>query len=75
LREALAHNPDLEFSRRVERLLAKVQGETLRTGRALEVLEQAGDDAASRLLKTLAQGAPQAQRTRDAQAALERLRW
>jgi len=72
LREARANNANLELSRRVEQLLARLQGEVVRTGRALEVLEQIGDDA-RRLLSSLARGAPAAQLTQDSRAALDRL--
>jgi hypothetical protein len=80
LRQALAGKPPPEARRRLERLLKQVRGERLspaaqrrRAARAVEVLERVGDAAARRLLAALAGGAPQAQLTVDARAALERL--
>jgi WD40 repeat protein len=78
LREALVMRSSLEFQRRVEGLLRKLEGpvtvrETLRSLRALEVLEDIGTPAARKLLQTLASGAPAARVTREAQASLERL--
>jgi WD40 repeat protein len=79
LRKELAKEPPVEVRRRVEKLLEpleKVQltGERLRTERALEVLEHAGTAEARRLLEGLAYGALAARLTREAQAALQRLR-
>jgi hypothetical protein len=79
LRAALAARPELEPRRRMERLLEKRNGqvlslEALRTLRALEVLEHAGTAEAKTLLAELAKGAPEARLTREARAALERLR-
>jgi hypothetical protein len=45
----------------------------LRTLRALEVLEQVGTPEATKLLRTLAKGAPEAGLTRQAKQALARL--
>ena len=74
LRRVLANNPSVEVSRRVQQILARLEGvELWRTGRALEVLEQIGDVAACRLLTALAQGAPHARRTQESRAALDRL--
>jgi RNA polymerase sigma factor (sigma-70 family) len=74
LRKALAGASSLESRRRVELLLDRLVGsEPLRQGRALEVLENAADDDCRRLLDVLASGAPQARRTEDALAALDRL--
>jgi hypothetical protein len=42
--------------------------------RAVEVLEQLGTAEAHNLLEKLATGAPEAQQTREAKAALERLK-
>lgn len=72
LRRALANKPTVEVSRRLQQILARLEGvELLRRGRALEVLEQIGD-LARPLLSALARGAPAAQLTQDARAALER---
>jgi WD40 repeat protein len=77
LRKALEGAP-LEVMRRVESLLAKVDGaepipERLRELRAVEALERAGTAEAVAVLRRLAGGAPQAQLTREAQGSLERL--
>jgi hypothetical protein len=74
LRRVLAGEASEEVRRRVARLLDRLEGPNeLRRGRALDVLESIGDAEARRLLTRLAQGAPQARLTREAQAALERL--
>jgi WD40 repeat protein len=78
LRRFLAGGPPPEARRRAEGLLARVEGpitdpERLCALRALEVLEHIGSTEAKGLLKTLAQGAPQARLTREAKASLERL--
>jgi hypothetical protein len=61
-------------------LLAKLEttgstgtGEPLRTSRAIEVLERIAAPEARQLLTKLAAGAPGAEPTREAKAALERL--
>jgi WD40 repeat protein len=79
LRRALAGNPSLEQRRRVERLLEKATApvtapEQLRGLRAVEALERAGTPEARRVLETLAGGEPGARLTREARAALGRLR-
>jgi WD40 repeat protein len=78
LRKAVAANPSVECRRRAERLLGKLEGpitrpEQLRAIRVVEVLEHIGSSEARDLLRTLAQGAPQARLTREAKQALERL--
>jgi hypothetical protein len=78
LRQALDRNPSAENRRRIEDLLARLDeaapsGEALRALRAIEVLEHIGTPEASRLLKALADGAPEARLTREAKAALQRL--
>lgn len=78
LRHALAKPGSLESRRRIEELLVKLGSaapslETLRTLRAVEVLEQIGNPAARQSLQVLAEGASGARLTRDARAALERL--
>jgi hypothetical protein len=78
LRKALENQPSDEVRRRIEGLLEKLQTparlrERLRGLRANEVLEKLGTPEARQVLKTLAQGAAEAELTRDAKAALERL--
>jgi RNA polymerase sigma factor (sigma-70 family) len=80
-RKALENNPSPEARRRLEQLLEKQtqhlwspSPELLRTLRALEVLEHLATPEARQLLEKLAGGAPAAQQTREAKAALERLR-
>ena len=65
--------------RRLEEVLAAIEKgqldpETLRHQRAVAVLERIGSKEARSLLKRLAEGAPGAEQTREAGAALERLR-
>jgi hypothetical protein len=80
LRRALREGPSLlELRRRLEALLTRLEGpivsaETLRRLRASEVLEHIGSDDARSVLRALAEGAPVARLTREAKAALERLR-
>jgi hypothetical protein len=50
-----------------------LSGDTLRTWRALEVLEQVGTPEARQVLEKLAQGAPGTRPTEEARAALQRL--
>jgi WD40 repeat protein len=70
--------PSAEVRKRIETLLAAQRptpkGEEIRRLRAIRVLEAIGSTEARRILTTLATGAPAAQATTDAQAALERLR-
>lgn len=74
LRAALAGKPSPETRRRVEKLLALPdEPESGPEQRAVEVLEHAATPEARRLLRALAEGAPEAQLTRAAQAALDRL--
>jgi WD40 repeat protein len=74
LRKVLADDPVLEIRRRIELLLARPDATwSVRTSRALEVLEHAGTDAARRLLRRVADGVPDAVLTQEAQAALRRL--
>ena len=67
-----------EQLKRLEELLEKqdrmaIGAEALRVLRAIEVLEQIGTPEAQNVLKTLAEGAPEVRRTREAKAACERL--
>jgi hypothetical protein len=80
LREALAGRPSPEVRRRIEKVLESNKNlrlhpsrEQRRLERAVEVLEMIGRAPARQLLKTLAEGTPDAPLTRDAQGALERL--
>jgi hypothetical protein len=78
LAQALQKEPTLEARRRLERLLARLDGpvpfpEQVRALRALVVLERACTAEARQLLQKLAQGAPQARLTQHAAAALKRL--
>jgi hypothetical protein len=78
LRKVLASSPPLETRKRVEELLEKLTGgtltaEQLRLIRAVEALEWIGTPEARQVLRTLAQGAPGALPTREAEAALNRL--
>jgi hypothetical protein len=77
LREALSGGPPLEVHRRIDRLLEQLDllqsPERLRALRAIEVLEQIGTPKARQVLRRLANGAPEAQLTREAKASLERL--
>lgn len=80
LRKALAGRPSPELRRRVEQVLETHRTQRLhpssgqrQLARAIEVLERVGSPEARRLLGSLAQGAPEATLTRDAQGALDRL--
>jgi WD40 repeat protein len=78
LRQTLQGEGSLEYRRRVELLLQKIETpalvpERMRSLRALVVLERAGCPEAVRLLQALSQGAPGAQLTNQARAALSRL--
>jgi WD40 repeat protein len=79
LHACLKEKPSLELSRRVDRLLRSFEGnelspERLRRVRALEVLEHIASPESRQVLQTLSQGAPDAWLTRDAEAALQRMR-
>jgi hypothetical protein len=78
LRKALQKQPGLEARRRIDRLLEKLQEEApapevLRCLRSVEVLELIATAEAREALQTLAEGATDAELTREAKAALERL--
>jgi hypothetical protein len=78
LRKTLASKPSLEVRRRLETLLARLDGpitssEKLRKQRAIEVLEHIGTLEAQEVLKTLSRGAAEARLTQEAKASLERL--
>ena len=76
LRQALAGRPSLEVRRHIERLLEAQKThrlhpppDQLRLARVVEVLEQIGNPEAGKVLASLAQGAPEALLTCDAQGA------
>jgi hypothetical protein len=79
LKKALAELPSSEAQQRLGSLMRKVNGpvtsrESLRTVRAVEVLEHIGTPEARRVLQALAQGLPTARLTVEAKLSLERLR-
>jgi RNA polymerase sigma factor (sigma-70 family) len=78
LEKALVGEASLEVRQRVERLLQKLagkpSGDRLRELRVVEALELAGGLEARQGLEALAGGAPDARLTREARAALQRLR-
>jgi hypothetical protein len=77
LRKALEGEPSEEVRKQIKALLdgpiTVPSGETLRTLRAIQVLESIGTKEACEVLKKLAAGAEAARETRDAKEALERL--
>jgi Spy/CpxP family protein refolding chaperone len=78
LRKAVAADPSPEARRRIEALLNKLQGPvtsagTLRSIRAVEVLEHIATPEAREVLQNLAKGAAEARLTHEAKAALDRL--
>ena len=73
LRKTLEDRPSLEMRRRIEDILTRQPAIDLRLLRAIEILEHIGSDDARQLLRTLAQGAPEARLTQEARAALKRL--
>jgi RNA polymerase sigma factor (sigma-70 family) len=77
LRATHARGQSPETKRRIETILAKLEGagspETWRLVRAVQSLEYAGTKEARQLLRRLAAGAPDARLTREAKASLKRL--
>jgi WD40 repeat protein len=78
LRRALADRPSLEVRRRIERLLALLEGgppssPRMQMLRAIAVLERLSTPEARRLLEKLARGAAGAVLTREAKEALRRM--
>jgi hypothetical protein len=73
----LEGQPSEEVRRQVKAILDAPRpvpsGETLRTIRAIQVLERIGTPEAQGVLKKLATGAEAARETREAKEALERL--
>jgi WD40 repeat protein len=79
LRRALDKKLSLEGRQRIRELLKRLDdevlsGRRLRAVRAVEVLEHCGTAEARKLLQALADGAPEALLTREARAALQRLK-
>ena len=73
LRQVVAGQPNAEVLRRVNQLLARLEGpEWLRQLRAVEVVEFIDTRDARALLTTLAAGAPESPLTKDATATLKR---
>lgn len=79
LQEVLRQSPSTELRHRAEKLIDEISAPTLpgggdvRSARALEVLEKVNTPEARDLLKTLAQGRPDAGLTREAKTVLQRL--
>jgi hypothetical protein len=78
LRQALDGKPSAELRLRAKQLLDELaspnpDGERLRSLRAIEVLEAIDNSEAQSALARLAKGLPEAQQTREAKAALDRL--
>jgi hypothetical protein len=78
LRQALTQSLSAEARRRVEQLVDRCErvtlsSETLRSLRAIELLEQINTAEARQVLKKLTTGAPSAEATREAVASLERM--
>jgi WD40 repeat protein len=78
LRRALAGQPSVEASRRIRKLLEKLESgvlspDELRALRAVEILEHIGRPEAKKLLQDLAGGAFEARLTQEAKATLERM--
>src|SRR5262249_2046521 len=79
LHETLQKQPSPEMKSRLERLIEAIEqgtpsGQILREIRAVEILERIGTSGARSLLEKLALGAPTARLTREAKAAVFRLR-
>ncbi len=79
LKQALRTPQSLEQGRRIEQLIQRLERQPvgsnqLRELRAVEVLQAIGNTAALRVLETLATGVPDTRLTREAAAAVERLR-
>jgi WD40 repeat protein len=79
LRKARTGNVSLEMRRRIDDLLARLEGyvvtsDELQAMRAIEVLERIATPDARRLLESLANGSPTWLQTREARAALARMK-
>jgi WD40 repeat protein len=77
MQKALKENITLETRRRLEQILNSLSGspvpETVRTIRAIMVLERIGSPEAQAVLESLARGAPGARETEEASVSVERL--
>jgi hypothetical protein len=78
MRTALERSPSLEAHRQIKQLVDKLgwpiqTPAAMREFRSLEVLEYIGTDEARAMLRSLAEGVPEARLTREAKAAQERL--
>ncbi len=77
VQKELQKQPPLEMRRRLEQILKTIPDnpgtETVRTIRAIMVLERIGSSEAQSVLESLARGAPGARETEEAKASLERL--
>jgi WD40 repeat protein len=79
VQQALAGKPSLEMRHRLEKIIKKLDTQPwdegiMRSIRAVQVLEQIGTPEALQVLESLATGAPGARLTKEARAALDRLR-
>lgn len=79
LEKTLSAEPEAERRRRIEAILRDMNNprltpESIRSIRALELLERLNTPESRELLSKLAKGAPDARLTREAKAALDRLR-
>lgn len=79
LRRTLAGRPPFETKKRAKRILQRAEGlrstpEELRSSRTVLALELMRSPAAGELLRRLAAGEPDAERTRAAKSALVRIR-
>jgi dipeptidyl aminopeptidase/acylaminoacyl peptidase len=74
LRKALKDSASAESRRRVQRLLNTIENAARQDLRGIEVLERIGTREARAVLESLVKGAPEAPRTREAKAAIGRLR-
>ena len=77
IRKEMKGNPTLETRRRLEQILNTIPDipgpDTVRTIRAIMVLERIGSLESQSVLETLARGVPGARETEEARASLERL--
>jgi hypothetical protein len=73
LRDRLAHDPPLDVTLRIEKLLKKLTCQQTRTLRCVRVLEAIGTDEAREQLKALAAGDPGVTATQAARDALKRV--
>ncbi|MBY0527736.1 MAG: hypothetical protein K2R98_30340 [Gemmataceae bacterium] len=74
LKKKLGDRPSLEMKRNIEQILARMPTQSLRTLRAVEVLEQIGSPEAKQVLEPLAKGMCGLRLMVEARASLERLK-